>query len=138
MAPGFRGIRVQSVYIAGPVTACYLPVNQPSNPTTDVFQTRAQQTRDIQLLLVQGWTSVVDAGPILSQRWSNVLCLLGIKFTKQPMSCGLKLPVPLISCTRNHKDHSHKTCHVLPAYMFKPTNLSAIDKTYRAHIDYRS
>ena len=36
-----------------------------------------QQTRDIEPLLVQCWSTVYDAGPTLNQQWLNVSCLLG-------------------------------------------------------------
>ena len=39
-----------------------------------------QQTRDIELMLGQCWTSVVDVGPTLPQHWLNVSCLLGMLF----------------------------------------------------------
>ena len=36
-----------------------------------------RQTRDIESLLVQCWTSVVDGGPTLNQQWLNIWCFLG-------------------------------------------------------------
>ena len=36
-----------------------------------------QQTRYIEPLLVQCWSTVYDAGPTLNQQWLNVSCLLG-------------------------------------------------------------
>ena len=36
-----------------------------------------RQTRDIEPLFVQCWSSVYDAGPTLNQQWLNGSCLLG-------------------------------------------------------------
>ena len=41
------------------------------------FLIASQQTRDIEPLLVQCWSTVYDAGPTLNQQWLNVSCLLG-------------------------------------------------------------
>ena len=38
----------------------------------------AQQTRDIEPLLFQCWSTVYDAGPTLNQQWLNASCLLGV------------------------------------------------------------
>ena len=37
----------------------------------------AQQTQDIESMLVYRWNTVYDAEPMLNQHWLNVLCLLG-------------------------------------------------------------
>ena len=37
----------------------------------------ARRTRDVELILVWRWSSVVDGGPTLSQRWFGVACQLG-------------------------------------------------------------
>ena len=52
-----------------------------------------QQTRDIEPMLGQCWTDVVDGGPALTQHWFNVSCLLGISgyFTSRqilPFGCA--------------------------------------------------
>ena len=36
----------------------------------------SQQTRGIQPMLIQCWSSVFDAGPTLKQHWLNASCLL--------------------------------------------------------------
>ena len=38
----------------------------------------AQQTRDVEPVLVLCWASVADGGPELDQHWVNVSCLLGV------------------------------------------------------------
>ena len=41
-----------------------------------------QQTRRVEPVLFQCWTSVVDGGPILKQHWCNDLCLQGRLYGK--------------------------------------------------------
>ena len=36
----------------------------------------AQQTRDVELMLVYCWPTIYDAGPTLNQLWFCVMCLL--------------------------------------------------------------
>ena len=43
----------------------------------DIVSLATQQTRYINPLLVQCWTSVVDGGPTMDQHWFDVSCLLG-------------------------------------------------------------
>ena len=40
---------------------------------------RAQQTRGIEPMLALDWTTVRDAGPMLSQHWFSASYLLGLK-----------------------------------------------------------
>ena len=44
----------------------------------------AQQTRYIDPMLVQCWTSVVDGDPTLDQHWIDVSCLLGYHHLNVP------------------------------------------------------
>ena len=37
----------------------------------------AQQTQDIDPMLVQFWPTVYDVGPPLNQHWVNVTCFVG-------------------------------------------------------------
>ena len=51
------------------------------------------QTRDIEPLLVQCWSNVVDGGPTLNQQWLNVSCLLGKQVSPmcfQALECPLR------------------------------------------------
>ena len=47
------------------------------SPRASSWRFPPQQTRDVQPMLVQCWTSVEDDGPTLYQHWLNVSCLLG-------------------------------------------------------------
>ena len=57
-----------------------------------------QQTRHIEPLLVQCWSTVYDACPTLSQQWLNVSCSLGplVRIPPPPIrSCYIN-PLPLV------------------------------------------
>ena len=45
-----------------------------------------EQTRDIDPMLDECWPIVYDAGPIFSQHWVNVSCLLGSKSGHEPQA----------------------------------------------------
>ena len=46
------------------------------NEWPEQWQVSTQQTRDMNQMLGQCWTSIVDGGPILTQHWIHVSCLM--------------------------------------------------------------
>ena len=73
--------------------------------------TVTQQTRHIDLMLVQCWASVVDGGPTLAQHWIDVSCLLGrpsflntlkevIKISLSLLKTSLGVRTPTADCSQ--------------------------------------
>ena len=51
----------------------------------------AKQTRDIDPMLFQWWSTVCDAGLALKQHWVNVSCLLNLIIILTPLSATIVL-----------------------------------------------
>ena len=66
------------------------------NQTEWAIRATIQQTRDIEPLLWQCWSTVYDAGPTLTQQWFNVSCLLGTPPTM--LSSSLIVPLDMKGC----------------------------------------